>query len=222
MSHFGFAGRPAAQLHSKRHAIALRSSADLGCRITFAPDREEIRIALTRVLDSSAFIGCARLKAFLNFVVESVLAGRTRFLKAYTIGVEALERNTNFNPTTDAIVRVEATRLRAALARYYDREGSADPVLISMPVGSYVPRFRWNECRSDARGVPVASNSDMLAECRRLQRLLAEAAKSRTALRDAIDDLRAAVVTCRSTLAEAKATLSETGRNAVHGSERPL
>jgi hypothetical protein len=38
-------------------------------------------------------------------------------------------------------VRVEAGRLRRALARYYGGAGSNDPVVIELPRGSYVPTF---------------------------------------------------------------------------------
>src|SRR5262249_2312522 len=108
-----------ARPRSRNSAIQQASSAGRGCGVTPAPGGEDIRDALARVLDSSVFSGSARLRAFLTFIVESALAGRTRSLKAYTIGVDALGRNTSFDPSRDAIVRVEATRLRAALARYY-------------------------------------------------------------------------------------------------------
>src|SRR5262249_38343124 len=37
--------------------------------------------------------------------------------------------------------RVEATRLRRALARYYSGPGAGDDVLIEIPLGGYVPAF---------------------------------------------------------------------------------
>ena len=43
----------------------------------------------------------------------------------YTIAVEALGRAENFDPQLDPIVRVEATRLRRTLARYYANGGKA-------------------------------------------------------------------------------------------------
>jgi len=57
------------------------------------------------------------------------------------IGVEALGRNTSFDPKSDSIVRVEAGRLRERLRSYYEGEGEADSVLISLPKGKYVPEF---------------------------------------------------------------------------------
>jgi hypothetical protein len=75
-------------------------------------------------------------------VVERALAGRGAEIKSYTIAVEALGRDPSFEPEADPIVRVEAGRLRQALALYYAGAGSTDPVIIELLRGSYVPKFR--------------------------------------------------------------------------------
>ncbi len=108
-----------------------------------APSHDEIHAALGRILDSQVFRSCPRLASFLKFVVESEVAGQGSRLKGYTIGVEALGRPDDFDPQADAIVRVEAGRLRAALKRYYSGAGVRDPIVIEMPRGRYVPHFRW-------------------------------------------------------------------------------
>ncbi|KRE18075.1 hypothetical protein ASE63_02510 [Bosea sp. Root381] len=100
-----------------------------------------IRAGLARVLASDAFRAAPQLSAFLGFVVESALEGRGAELKGYTIAVEAFGRSADFDPQSDPIVRVEAGRLRRALAQYYAGEGADDPVRISMPVGAYIPVF---------------------------------------------------------------------------------
>lgn len=102
-----------------------------------------IRAGLDRVLVSDAFRAAPQLSAFLSFVVERTVDGRAAELKGYTIAVEGLGRPADFNPQLDPIVRVEAGRLRRALAQYYASEGRDDPVQISMPVGGYVPVFTW-------------------------------------------------------------------------------
>lgn len=102
-----------------------------------------IRAGLDRVLVSDAFRAAPQLSAFLNFVVERTVEGRAAELKGYTIAVEGLGRSPDFNPQLDPIVRVEAGRLRRALAQYYAGDGRDDPVQISMPVGGYVPVFTW-------------------------------------------------------------------------------
>lgn len=106
-----------------------------------AIDETQIRAALARVLASPGFVAAPNLAAFLRYVVEETLAGRGDRLKAYTIAVTALDRAENFDPNDNPLVRVQARRLRSALARYYETDGAEDPLGIDLPVGSYVPRF---------------------------------------------------------------------------------
>jgi len=106
-----------------------------------SPPAHECRAAVERILASAAFASAPRLTAFLRFVVEAALAGRTRSIKAYTVALGALDRGEDFDPVTDPAVRVTAGRLRKALARYYAGPGAADPIAVTMPLGSYVPLF---------------------------------------------------------------------------------
>lgn len=103
--------------------------------------REEVLRELERILASRAFQGAGRSGALLRFLVERTLAGQTEQLKEYTVGAEALGRGESFDPRTDAIVRVEISRLRNRLSHYYATEGAADPDRIAVPKGSYVPTF---------------------------------------------------------------------------------
>src|SRR5262252_6138126 len=120
------------------------------------PGAREIRAALERVLASEVMRSSPQLAAFLRFVVEAVLAGSSDRIKGYVIAVEVLKRGATFNPQIDPIVRVEATRLRRTLERYYAGEGAEDPIVIALPRGTYVPTFtrraavRWG----DATGEP--------------------------------------------------------------------
>lgn len=114
-----------------------------------APGEQEIRAALERIVASAPFRGSAQLIAFLRFIVEAVLTGRTDEIKGYTIAVKALGRGEDFNPKTDAIVRVEAGRLRRAIERYYAEPGADDPVEIEIPARGYVPVFRHREAPRD-------------------------------------------------------------------------
>src|SRR5262245_52210105 len=115
---------------------------------------EQVRTELERILTSPAFSHSPRLASFLRFVVESRLSGKADYIKSYTIGVEALGRGEGFDPHVDPIVRVEAGRLRKALARYYSGIGSDRSVLIDLPRGSYVPVFGRREVHRSAE--PVA------------------------------------------------------------------
>jgi hypothetical protein len=106
------------------------------------PHDNEVRDQLGRILGSAAFRDSPQLTRFLTFVVEATLAGNADTIKGYTIAIEALGRGSDFDPDADAIVRVEAGRLRAALARYYAGLGAHDRLEIDLPRGTYVPTFR--------------------------------------------------------------------------------
>ena len=105
------------------------------------PGAQEIRAALERVTASEVMRSSPQLAAFLRFVVEAVLEGNSDRIKGYVIAVEVLKRGPKFNPQIDPIVRVEATRLRRTLERYYAGAGAEDPVVITLPRGTYVPTF---------------------------------------------------------------------------------
>ncbi len=117
-----------------------------------SPTPDEIRAALDRIQVSETFARSPQLGAFLRFVVEAVLRGQSDRIKAYTIGVDVLRRDAKFDPQTDPIVRVEATRLRRAIERYYAGPGAHDSIIIALPRGTYVPTFhrRGNDADSPA------------------------------------------------------------------------
>lgn len=102
---------------------------------------EIIRAELDRVVKSTEFNKSRRLQRFLTFVVEETLAGRGPALKEYTIAVEVFERDSSYDSQTNALVRVEASRLRSKLEKFNAIDGRDDPLHINLPVGSYVPTF---------------------------------------------------------------------------------
>jgi len=97
---------------------------------------------MSRVLEGPTFARSPGLSKLLRYLVEETLAGRADRLKEYTLGVDVFDRGEAFSPKTDTIVRVQARRLRTKLAAYYAREGTADEVVIEVPIGGYVPNFR--------------------------------------------------------------------------------
>jgi tetratricopeptide (TPR) repeat protein len=115
------------------------------------PSNNEVRSALERVVTSPVFRSSPQLAAFLKFIVESALAGHTEDIKGYTIAIKALGRGEDFNPKTDAIVRVEAGRLRRALATYYSDAGAHDPIGIEIPARGYIPTFHRRDVEKPPR-----------------------------------------------------------------------
>src|SRR5215468_3018165 len=105
-------------------------------------DAEAVRQQLERVLTSPGFARNKRLSGFLRFVVEGHLADKDHELKESVIAIEVFGRSTDFDSRLDPVVRTEAVRLRARLSDYYLIEGKADALVIELPKGGYVPRFR--------------------------------------------------------------------------------
>ncbi|NJO31895.1 MAG: tetratricopeptide repeat protein [Rhodospirillales bacterium] len=100
-----------------------------------------MREALARIVESAEFVRSPRLQRFLRFVVEEALAGRGNALKEYAIAIEVFDRDSSYDPQTNSLVRVEASRLRAKLEKYNAIDGRDEPVHISLPAGSYMPAF---------------------------------------------------------------------------------
>ena len=98
---------------------------------------------LARIVESPKFISSARLCRFLTHIVNRTIGGDLASLKEFSIAMEVFDRTSDYDPNIDAIVRVEARRLRGKLKDYYEGPGRNDPVLIGLRPGSYVPIFRW-------------------------------------------------------------------------------
>lgn len=105
-------------------------------------ETEGARRQLDRVLKSPGFARNERMSRFLRFVVDRHLESRVDELKESVIAVEVFGRSPDFNPKRDPIVRTEAVRLRARLSEYYFGDGQGDALVIELPKGGYVPRFR--------------------------------------------------------------------------------
>jgi len=112
---------------------------------------KQIESELSRVLASRLFAKSARLSDLLTFIVKAHLGNQLTHLNETVIAQDVFSKNESFNPSIDSIVRVSMSRLRAELDNYYTDEGARNPLRISIPVGSYAPKFE--ECN-----VPHAAN----------------------------------------------------------------
>jgi adenylate cyclase len=99
----------------------------------------EVRRRLDDMLAAPPFVGSPQMIAFLRFVVDETLAGRSYRIKERTIAVYALGRPSDFDQRVNPSVRVLAGRVRRALALTPCEEGT---ICIEIPRGTYVPTFR--------------------------------------------------------------------------------
>src|SRR5215471_972050 len=106
---------------------------------------EAVRDELSRILSSSEFRTSKRSQEFLRYIVEHTVNGQAGLLKERTIGVEVFGRSLDYDPGEDATVRVKAGEVRKRLGLYYAEDGIHDPLRIELPLGTYVPEFRYVE-----------------------------------------------------------------------------
>ncbi len=106
---------------------------------------EQIEFQLDSITRSSIFKTSIQMQNFLRYIVHKKLLGQEQLLKQYTIAVEALGQEEDFDPEANPLIRIEAGRLRKKLTEYYAEIGKNDFCVISMPVGRYVPKFEKNE-----------------------------------------------------------------------------
>jgi len=106
-----------------------------------APTRQEEKAELEAVFSSTTFAKSQNLARLLKYLCGKYFDGQSSDLKEFNIGVEALGRLTDFDPTNNSIVRVELHRLRERLKKYYETEGLHDPVVIVLKPGNYTPQF---------------------------------------------------------------------------------
>jgi len=111
---------------------------------TLSPsERAEILEQCDRVLESSWFRTTLRCSTLLRYIVDGAVHGRTDQLKERVIAVKAFHRNPAYDNNTDPIVRIAAGEVRKRLAQYYNDPKTSGQIYIELPIGSYVPEFRF-------------------------------------------------------------------------------
>jgi hypothetical protein len=97
------------------------------------PAGDEAESLFVRISESSTFRTAPIMRSLLLYLWQH----RTEPINEYAIAVEALGRRTDFDPKTDAIVRVQIARLRTRLKDFYEHEGKAVPLQLSIPLGGH-------------------------------------------------------------------------------------
>ncbi|MET3924422.1 hypothetical protein [Devosia sp. 2618] len=123
-----------------------------------ALNREDILVALERLLAWPEMARSPQLARFLDYIVRQTLDGEGKSIKAYSIAVDVFGRTSDFDPQSDPIVRVQARRLRGLLDEYYRATDAEDGIQIRLPVGRYIPEFVATEI-NPAPVSPVAEIS---------------------------------------------------------------
>lgn len=88
---------------------------------------------LERVLKSQTFEKAPALRALLAYLWRN----RELPLSEYAIATEALGRSPSFDARTDATVRVQVSRLRQRLERFYEKENTFGTDRLVIPIGTH-------------------------------------------------------------------------------------
>lgn len=104
-------------------------------------DEDALIRQVEKICESPEFQSKQVLCRFLSYIVSETLAGRGNKIKGFTIGVDVFDRDEDFDPGQDTLVRINAIRLRRSLDVYYNNTGKSDELRIVVPKGGYVPEF---------------------------------------------------------------------------------
>jgi hypothetical protein len=96
-------------------------------------DRQELGDHLQQVVQSECFTRTETLKKILLYLWDH----RDEKISEYAIAIEALGRRADFDPKTDATVRVQIARLRRKLKDYYEMEKTDTTYVLHIPIGSH-------------------------------------------------------------------------------------
>ena len=103
---------------------------------------QALRAEAQRVAASARLRARPSVRKLLLYLAAQAEAGTAGRLKEAVVAIEAFGRHaTRFDPRTDSVVRVGASRLRKLLAAHYADEGRQADRVLELPHGSYTLRF---------------------------------------------------------------------------------
>lgn len=94
-----------------------------------------------RVAQSASFMRADATRKLLLYL----WANRNREISEYAVATEVLGRRADFDPKTDASVRVQISRLRSKLKDFYETEESGEAYKLYIPIGSHTLATLKNE-----------------------------------------------------------------------------
>ena len=89
--------------------------------------------SIRQVLDSRAFERAPTLRTLLTYLWRN----RDQAISEYAIATEAMGRSPAFDAKTDATVRVQISRLRQRLEKFYEQEGKPCAERVVIPLGAH-------------------------------------------------------------------------------------
>jgi hypothetical protein len=124
----------------------LTTSTQIGDEIRYEKDERALSadprwLLAQRIAASQHLAKATQLRDILLYVVRQALVSQPIAIKEQEIACNVLGRRGDFDPSDDNIVRVQVGHLRKKLDSYFSAEGADEPLELSIPRGTYVPRF---------------------------------------------------------------------------------
>nr|MDA3851979.1 hypothetical protein [Spirochaetaceae bacterium] len=92
---------------------------------------------LQRILDSPIFLRTTHSGNILRYLLNIYLRNPSMDVKEYTLGVDVLGKDNDYDPQTETSVRVEMNRLRSRLKKYYQNASENCSLFFDIPRGKY-------------------------------------------------------------------------------------
>jgi hypothetical protein len=103
---------------------------------------DERWLLVQRIVSSAPFQKGTRLRDLLQYLTKQTIHGHAHELTEQHIGNALFHKPSDYSPLEDSSVRVHARQLRLKLHEYFDEEGRNEPLILSIPKGSYTPIFK--------------------------------------------------------------------------------
>ena len=120
-----------------------------------------------RIVSSPPFQKSARLRELLEYLAERTLHHHGQDLTEQQIGNALFNKPAGYDPLEDSSVRVHARQLRLKLHEYFDEEGRNEPLILTIPKGSYSLIFKAAPKAQEPSAEGVGATSPLVSPWRR-------------------------------------------------------
>ncbi|MGA2136976.1 MAG: hypothetical protein ABSH50_32190 [Bryobacteraceae bacterium] len=110
-----------------------------------ASREDEIRRYLKRLLATPGFASSPRRSKLLAYLCDQTLNGQGERITEYALAFDVFDKPPSFDPRTESTVRAELTRVRQKLKDYYEGDGRTDPIVVELPLRSYILTFSFRQ-----------------------------------------------------------------------------
>jgi hypothetical protein len=115
-----------------------------------------------RIVVSEGFQRASQLRSILRYTSKLAILRPNETPGEFEIACNVLGRREDFNPANDNIVRAQFSHLRRKLDHYFRTEGKAEPIVLTIPKGSYSPVFTPHQARTDSQALADPSTNEPL------------------------------------------------------------